>query len=60
VQTEHETYKCSCPECDSEDLKLIDLLVDEEENTYKNDKFYGVGNRLKKMYEWDEYVSMRC
>lgn len=52
LQIEHDGHE------DNYILGLNDYYIDEEENIYKNDKFYGVSRKLKKMYEWEEYISM--
>lgn len=33
----------TCPHCGSTNFGLIDPIVDEEYNTYKSKKFYGIG-----------------
>lgn len=55
VQTEHNRHKTICPMCGSEDWTLTDP-IDEEDYTYSD--AYEISNKLKKMYEWDEYISM--
>lgn len=41
-------YESVCPFCGSTYFGLIDYPVDEEELIYKNDKFYGLSNKMKR------------